>query len=104
MFQGPECTRISTPRCGIVARRLLALGMMKAKHSLTLGACLLAAFVSIAGCQNRETGSGTGSTATGERNQRLGNDPAEQNVGKGSNPSEEVESPGAVPQGGERRP
>jgi hypothetical protein len=78
---------------------------MKAKQSVVvLGTCLLAAFAAVSGCQDRQTNSDAGSSATGERDQRIGNDPAQQNVGRGSNPSEEVESPGAVPQGGDRRP
>jgi hypothetical protein len=37
------------------------------------------------------------SRGTGERNERLGNDPAEQNTGEGSNPENEP-APQGVPQ------
>jgi len=32
------------------------------------------------------------SDATGERNERLGNDPTQQNIGRGSTPAEDAES------------
>ena len=52
---------------------------------------LLAAAIAASGCDGSHDDEG--STATGERNERLGNDPKEQNTGRGSNPAEEIEDP-----------
>jgi hypothetical protein len=69
---------------------------MDARNILCM-TCAVAAFALTSACDNAETGNNVGSTSTGERDERVGNDPADQNTGRGSNPSEEVASPGAEP-------
>ncbi len=61
---------------------------------------LLAVFMALAaGCSDGPSGDGAGldarSRGTGERNDRLGNDPAEQNTGAGSTREEEPQPPGS---------
>ena len=62
---------------------------MKITHVLIAAVFALAA----ASCSDR-TGEGreAGSRSTGERNDRLGNDPAQQNTGRGSTPEAEPPS------------
>ena len=49
--------------------------------------------IAVASCSNSDSGqpgsSDAGSRSTGERNDRLGNDPAQQNTGRGSTPEAE---------------
>ena len=68
------------------------LGTMK-HQTLAFGMTLIALLSAATGCDRRPSGSDAHSTATGERDQRIGNDPKEQNTGIGSNPSEEITRP-----------
>jgi hypothetical protein len=69
---------------------------MKATYATIAALALLGA----AGCTDPsgdDEGLDMRSRGTGERNERLGNDPAEQNTGRGSNPENEP-PPEAPPQ------
>jgi hypothetical protein len=61
---------------------------------------IVLAMLAVAGCSDsgdEDGGLDARSRSTGERDQRLGNDPAEQNTGEGSNPENEP-PPQGVPQ------
>jgi hypothetical protein len=71
---------------------------MKPTKHLLLGALL--ALATTTGCTDPDgddAGLDMRSRGTGERNDRLGNDPAQQNTGEGSNPENEP-PPQGVPQ------
>lgn len=69
------------------------------KRTHLLAAVLLA--LSVVGCADPNGDAGgldMRSRSTGERNDRLGNDPAQQNTGEGSNPQNEPAPEGAPTQ------
>ena len=70
---------------------------MKLKHWIAV----ILVTLSAAGCAD-SSGDGGGldmrSRGTGERNERLGNDPEQQNTGEGSNPENEPPPQGVPPQ------
>ena len=69
------------------------------KHTFLLAVALLV--VSMAGCGDPSGDAGgldMRSRSTGERDERLGNDPAQQNTGEGSNPENEPPPQGAPSQ------
>jgi hypothetical protein len=66
----------------------------------TVQVCIALTLLAVSGCSDPSGDDGgldMRSRSTGERNDRLGNDPAEQNTGEGSNPENEP-APQGVPQ------
>jgi hypothetical protein len=88
-------------RFAICGTELAPKSSTEANHMKTTKLLLAAlATLGAAACSDPdgdERGLDMRSRGTGERNERLGNDPAEQNTGEGSNPENEP-APQAVPQ------